>query len=37
MNEDETFGEFYSQLCDIINSIYGIGEKVMKSRLLRKF
>lgn len=36
MNEDETFDEFYTQLNDIVNSSFNLGEKVTENRIVRK-
>lgn len=36
MKEDETFGEFYTQLSNTVNSIYGLGEKVSEVKTIEK-
>lgn len=36
IKENETFGEFYIQLCDIVNSSYGLGEKISKIKVIDK-
>jgi hypothetical protein len=36
MKEDETFDEFYTQLNDIVNSNFNLGEKVTENRIVRK-
>ena len=36
MEEDETFGEFYDKLKDIVNSTFNLGESIAKSKIVRK-
>ena len=36
LNEDETFGEFYSKLSEIVNSMSGLGEKVLEVKVVEK-
>ena len=36
MKEDETFGEFYAKLKDIVNSTFNLGEQISKPKIVRK-
>jgi hypothetical protein len=36
MKEDESFGEFYTKLSEIVNSMRGLGEKVYEVRVIEK-
>ena len=36
MEEDETFGEFYAKLKDIVNSAFNLGECIAESKIVRK-
>ena len=36
MEEDETFGEFYAKLKDIMNSAFNLGEYIVESKIIRK-
>ena len=36
MEDDETFGEFYAKLKDIVNSSFNLGEFIAESKIFRK-
>ena len=36
MDEDESFGEFYAKLKDIVNSTFNLGEKIPEPKIVRK-
>ena len=36
MEEDESFGEFYAKLKDIINSTFNLGETIPEPKIMRK-
>ena len=36
MEEDESFDEFYSQLKDIVNSAFNLGETIPEPKVVRK-
>ena len=36
MEEDETFGEFYDKLKDIVNSTFNLGESIAEYKIVRK-
>ena len=36
MEEDENFDEFYAKLKDIVNSVFYLGESILKSKIVRK-
>ena len=36
MFDDESFGEFYAKLNDIVNSAYNLGEIYDQSKIVRK-
>ena len=36
MEEDESFGEFYVKLKDIVNSTFNLGETIPKPKIVRK-
>ena len=36
MEENETFDEFYSQLLDIVNSAFNLGDQIPKPKIVRK-
>lgn len=37
MEEDETFSEFYTHMCDIVNQSFGLGEKIPEIKIIEKF
>ena len=36
MEEDESFGEFYAKLKDIVNSTFNLGETILEPKNVRK-
>ena len=36
MEEDESFDEFYAKLKDIVNSVFNLGETILKPKIVRK-
>ena len=36
MEEDETIGEFYAKLKDIVNFSFNLGESIAESKIVRK-
>ena len=36
MEEDESFGEFYAKLKDIVNSAFSLGKTIPKPKIVRK-
>lgn len=36
MDEEETFSEFYTELCNIVNQSCGLGEKISKTKIIEK-
>ena len=36
MKQDDTFEEFHDKLNDIVNSIFNLGERIPKPRIVRK-
>ena len=36
MEEDETIGEFYAKLKDIVNFAFNLGESIAESKIVRK-
>ena len=36
MNEDQNFSPFYSELSDIVNSSFNLGEPILDSKVVRK-
>ena len=36
MEEDESFGEFYTKLKDIVNSAFNLGETIPEPKIMRK-
>ena len=35
MEEDESFGEFYTRLKDIVNSAFNLGETIPEPKIMR--
>ena len=36
MDDDETFNEFYANIKDIVNSVFNLGERIPKPKIIRK-
>ena len=36
MEEDKSFGEFYTKLKDIVNSAFNLGETIPEPKIMRK-